>query len=133
MYFRIMSAIGPLYAIAMFCILIWGSVIVFGKLNFFSVLLVDIIINPTLTGLFLIIINDIQFKGNYGDWEYDETMKGDDNYCGYTPFLFAFVMLILHWLVLPFIICCACMMCCAGCGAALAMMGLAAAMDDEQK
>ena len=64
-------------------------------------------------------------------------MKGDDDYCGYTPFLFAFVMLILHWLALPIMICCACMICFGGLLASpfglLALVGLAEAMEDEQK
>ena len=128
-----MSAIGPLCTIAQFCILIWGSIIVFGKLNFYSVLLVGITINlldMKLFGLsninlsFLKLLNDIQFEGNYGEWVYDESKNGDDEYCGYTPFLFAFVMLILYWIAFPIILCCCCMVACAGCAGFLAMVGL---------
>ena len=43
------------------------------------------------------------------------------NYCPYTPFMYAFVILILQWVMFPIIFCFECMLicavsaCCAGC------------------
>lgn len=60
--------------------------------------------------------------GHYSGWTYNalELLSPDKYYCAYTPFMFAFVLLILKWVLLPFIIvfccCCACFTRCCGKG-----------------
>ena len=46
----------------------------------------------------------------------------DTHYCPYTPYMFAFVLLILNWIFIPIVLCCSCMvmwtlMCALCCGA----------------
>ena len=68
--------------------------------------------------------------GHYSGWSYDEQYRkqlltpvpvdGDEVYfCAYTPFMFAFVQLILTWVLLPLICglccCCACLTACCAC------------------
>jgi len=76
---KIMDILSPIADFTHFCIIIWGSVVVFGQ---------------------------------YGQWVYEESDKSSEHYCAYTPFMFAFVMLILQWIFLPFILCCSIMLCC---------------------
>ena len=58
-----------------------------------------------------------------------------DTYCPYTPFMFAFVILILQWVLYPAIFCCECMLictvsaCCAGATAVSAAYSAAATSD----
>jgi hypothetical protein len=55
--------------------------------------------------------------GAYSSWSYEE--KDQDNkdlsYCPYTPFMFAFVILILEWVLKPFLACCECCLACSSC------------------
>ena len=46
----------------------------------------------------------IVFLGQYSEWSYKETDKENDNYCEYTPFMFAFVTLILWWVWYPVLV-----------------------------
>ena len=48
-----------------------------------------------------------------------------DNYCAYTPFMFAFVILIFQWVLFPLLICCECMVICAVCCVGVAAAGSA--------
>jgi len=44
---------------------------------------------------------------NYADWTYDKTDEGKDGYCHYNPMMFAFVILIIKWILMPVtILCC---------------------------
>jgi len=48
--------------------------------------------------------------GNYSTWTYEARLHEDTDltnldYCDYTPFMFAFVLLILDWIFLPFVFC----------------------------
>ena len=36
-------------------------------------------------------------SGAYSNWEYND--KSSENFCEYTPFMFAFVILILEWVL----------------------------------
>jgi len=74
---KIMDIVSPIADFVHFCVIIWGSIVVFGQ---------------------------------YSQWDYVE--KTSDHYCAYTPFMFAFVILILQWIFLPFILCCSIMLCC---------------------
>jgi len=74
---KIMDIVSPISDFVHFCVIIWGSIVVFGQ---------------------------------YSQWDYVE--KTSDHYCAYTPFMFAFVILILQWIFLPFILCCSIMLCC---------------------
>lgn len=49
-------------------------------------------------------------KGAYATWTYDNIE--DPHYCEYTPFKFAFVLLILKWVLAPIILCLECFLCC---------------------
>lgn len=57
--------------------------------------------------------------GSYSSWTYDVGSNDEKYYCAYTPYLFAFVLLIIKWVLLPFILalccCCACLAVCCSC------------------
>merc|ERR1712223_449820 len=72
---RIMRLISPFVAFAQFCVVIWGSVLVFGW---------------------------------YSTWVYDPKFAETPEYCGYTPYMYSFVMLIIGWCTIPFLLCCFC-------------------------
>jgi len=76
---KIMDILSPIANFAHFCVMIWGSVVVFGQ---------------------------------YSQWTYEE--KNSEFYCAYTPFMFAFVILVLKWSFFLFILCCM-VCCCAFC------------------
>lgn len=58
--------------------------------------------------------------GAWAEWTYDESYAGDANYCPYTPMMFAFVLLILKWVLFPAVIVCFCLcLCCGGCVASI--------------
>jgi len=67
--------ISPLVVFAQFCIVMWGTILVFGW---------------------------------YSSWTYDVKNNTNDEYCGYTPYMYSFVMLILGWCTLPFLLFCSC-------------------------
>ena len=70
-----------------------------------------VLIGPLeLLNMFIYEKISILFSGQYSQWDYVE--KTSDHYCAYTPFMFAFVILILQWIFLPFILCCSIMLCC---------------------
>lgn len=94
---KLTKALQPVIGLVQFCIFIWGTIVVFG---------------------------------HYSGWSYDEQYRkqlltpvpvdGDEVYfCAYTPFMFAFVQLILTWVLLPLICglccCCACLTACCAC------------------
>jgi len=70
-----------------------------------------------LGDLGLAIWGSVVVFGAYSTWTYDlKAAAKDDTYCDYTCFMFAFVLLILRWLIMPFAICCGCMkLMCKGC------------------
>ena len=103
---KIVAGLSPLVAIAMFAVSIWGAVVVFGKLNEYLTLLKKSIKK--------ILFLEIFFLGPYSKWTYEDSDRSSDNYCEYTPFMFAFVMLILQWLMIPILVGLAC---CLGCAA----------------
>ena len=53
----------------------------------------------------------ILFSGQYSQWTYADNEKSSDYYCEYTPFMFAFVILILDWVLIPLsaILACTCL------------------------
>jgi len=90
---KLAKALTPLIGLVQFCIFLWGTIIVFGY---------------------------------YSTWSYDidsvtNTSDGEDKiyYCNYTPYMFAFVLLILKWVLLPCILvaccCCSCLAACCAC------------------
>ena len=62
----------------------------------------------------IIIWGSILVFGAYSTWVYDENSKTleSPNYCGYSPFMYSFVMLIVSWCLIPFVVCCACFTAC---------------------
>ena len=50
--------------------------------------------------------------GANATWTYED--KSADNFCEYTPFKFAFVLLIIWWIFIPILLCCELVLCC-GC------------------
>lgn len=86
---KLTKSLTPLITLVQFCIFIWGTIVVFGY---------------------------------YSSWSYNKIEAGLDiekYYCAYTPYMFAFVLLIITWVLLPFIIglccCCACLAACCSC------------------
>jgi len=47
--------------------------------------------------------------GAYAYWTYDKEQAAEAYYCPYSPMIFAFVFLIIQWILLPFMIACACL------------------------
>jgi hypothetical protein len=68
--------------------------------------------------LVVLIWGSVVVFGNYAEWIYEAGTEGKDGYCDYTPMMFAFVLLILKWILMPLTIVCACL--CACCCAASA-------------
>ena len=58
------------------------------------------------------LIFSFSISGAYSTWEYED--KESHYYCAYTPYMLAFVLLIIQWCILPFIFCCTCCFCCFG-------------------
>jgi len=167
--------ISPLAAIAVFCVTLWGSIVVFGHagvvvyekyqpayhqpayndggVNFPGVKCecedrrnIQSTGNPyipcdvnAITGIHCIVkqpsnCRDLQDSLFHPGRKvsFDACSSGHRNhkkveeskyYCAYTPYKFAFVLLILQWIALPLMICCFCMImsgacvaaCCASC------------------
>jgi len=72
--------------------------------------------------LVILIWGSIVVFGNYADWTDDKEKIADDKleYCHYTPFMFAFCLLIIKWVLIALVPVCVC--CCTPC---LIMAGLA--------
>ena len=52
------------------------------------------------------------------DHHNQKDIKISDYYCAYTPYKFAFVLLILQWIFIPIMICCSCLLLSGACVAA---------------
>ena len=52
----------------------------------------------------------MNFLGHYSVVSYDveDMINETDHYCAYTPYMFAYVLLIMQWTVLPILLCCYC-------------------------
>ena len=64
----------------------------------------------------------------------EDQLNDNRYYCAYTPFMFAYVLLIINWIVVPFALCCTCMIissaiCCAATAASTAAYSAAATSD----
>ena len=83
---KIVNGLMPVAGIFSIGVTIWGSIVVFGA---------------------------------YSSWSYDKKDMGKKNdeheYCPYTPFMMAFVLLILEWVLKPFLLCCECLLACLSC------------------
>ena len=83
---KFVNGLMPVAIIFDFGVMIWGSIVVFGA---------------------------------YSSWSYDENDKDktDDehSYCPYTPFMTAFVLLILEWVLKPCLALCECFFTIIGC------------------
>ena len=53
--------------------------------------------------------------GGYSGWVYEKGNESADGYCAYSPFMFAFVLLIIEWILMPLFICGICCMICGMC------------------
>jgi len=65
--------------------------------------------------LVILIWGTVVIFGNYATWVYvqeEGTTVHNPNFCEYSPFMFAFVLLVLCWVLWPLIFCC---ICCAVC------------------
>merc|ERR1712059_78230 len=69
----------------------------------------------TTSGLLILVSVAILLWGSvivftaYPDWSHDKTYFYKKYYCHKTPFMTAFVILILNWLLLPFLVVCSCL------------------------
>ena len=83
---KFVNGLMPVAIVFDFGVMIWGSIVVFGA---------------------------------YSSWSYDEKdiNNNDDDlsYCPYTPFMLAFVILILEWVLKPCLACCECFISIIGC------------------
>ena len=83
---KFINVLGPLASLFSFGVTIWGSFVVFGA---------------------------------YSRWSYNikDANNNEDEfeYCPYTPFMMAFVLLILEWVLKPFMLVCECVMACLSC------------------
>merc|ERR1711971_308644 len=68
----------------------------------------------TLTMFAVTIWGSVVVFGPYSEWVFEEPDKSNDNYCEYTPFMFAFVVLILQWVLIPCLVALAACLSCAG-------------------
>ena len=67
----------------------------------------------------------------------EDNLYENKYYCAYTPFMFAYVLLIINWIVLPIALCCTCMimssvlcaLCCIGSAESSAAYSAAATSD----
>ena len=81
---KFVNGLIPVATLFSFCVMIWGSIAVFGP---------------------------------YSSWSYDpkDKDKEDSSYCPYIPFMFAFVILLLEWVLRPILVCCECCLLCLTC------------------
>jgi len=63
----------------------------------------------------LAIWGSIVVFGAYPTWSYEVLAVQTEEFCDYTCFMVAFVLLILRWLIMPFAICCGVMKICCKC------------------
>lgn len=68
----------------------------------------------TICEIVVLIWGSVIVFGNYADWDYEKVDA--EGFCDYTPMMFAFVLLIIKWVLMPATILCACL--CACCCAA---------------
>jgi|ERR1711909_7839 len=62
-----------------------------------------------ISSIVLLFWGSVVVFGAYSAWKYDGDDVLDPQYCHYTPFMTAFVILILNWIMLPFLIVCSCL------------------------
>ena len=102
-----MKALAPAIGLIQTCVFLGGTIVVFGKLTF-------VIIPGIFKTLFTIYF--CFYKGWYNQWTYDVQQKDNEGYCAYPAFIFAFVLLIIEWILMPLFIC---GICCIICGSAI--------------
>ena len=79
----------PLLDLTYFCLIIWGSVKVFGKIHQFT---------------FVVLTFEMCcITGVYDEWTSEDNTSA--NYCVNTAFMMAFVTLIVYWIIMPLSIC----------------------------
>lgn len=97
---KLTKALTPLIGMVQFCIFLWGTIVVFGYYAWWT--------------------DDLSADSD-SDKILDVAETGDEKkyYCHNTPYMFAFVLLILKWVLLPCIIvmccCCSCLAACCAC------------------
>merc|ERR1711982_45797 len=73
----------------------------------------------TIVDFAMLIWGSVVVFGAYANWTYkwDDYKPEENNFCEYTPFMTAFVILILKWVIIPvmIVITCFCACCCACC------------------
>jgi len=65
-----------------------------------------------LAGLIILIWGSVTVFGSYAEWTAENAES--PNYCPQTPFMFAFVWLIISWCLIPLMCCCLCLPYCLG-------------------
>jgi hypothetical protein len=70
----------------------------------------------SLAQLCIFIWGTVEVFGHYSDWHGEDYLKPTANYCNHTAYMFAFVLLLIQWVVAPILIvlccCCACFTSC---------------------
>jgi len=103
---KIVAGLSPLVALAMFAVTIWGSVVVFGPYS-------EWVSDNGSVWSYKNASSDngsVVVFGPDSEWRYENEFS--DYYCEYTPFMFAFVMLILEWILIPVLVLLACCLLC---------------------
>ena len=116
---KIVAGLWPIVSLGMFAFSIWGSFVVFGKRKWIGqCILVSTNVHCLIhfRSVFKWISNSIRkwkfwfieivLLGSYSTWNYEDNK--DANYCEYTPFMFAFVLLIMQWILIPVMVLLAC-------------------------
>lgn len=60
----------------------------------------------------------ISLKGTYDKWTDKLINRDEPGYCAYSPYMFAFVLLLLEWVLMPIFIC---LVCCVICGFSMSL------------
>eukprot|EP00090_Calanus_glacialis_P012123 TRINITY_DN20570_c0_g1_i1.p1 TRINITY_DN20570_c0_g1~~TRINITY_DN20570_c0_g1_i1.p1 ORF type:complete len:200 (-),score=35.44 TRINITY_DN20570_c0_g1_i1:141-689(-) len=75
-----------------------------------------------IAALVTLIWGSVVVFGSWADWT--STDLTNQHFCKETPMMFAFVLLLINWVMFPLMICCCCCACCVmGCCAAAASGG----------
>jgi len=73
--------------------------------------------------LILLIWGSVVVLGSYATWTDERPVAAEMIYCEYTPMMFAFVLIVLKWVLIPLMCVCGCLAACCGGIAALTNRG----------
>jgi len=95
---KFVAFLTPMALFANMCVTLWGSIIVFGH---YSVVSYENVHLPTGRP-------DFPDGNRVSPGTVEDMINETNHYCAYTPYMFAYVILIMQWIVLPILLCCSC-------------------------